>query len=226
MTFESVALLVDGDNISSAFADDILAAAEKLGTVRIRRVYGNFASLTKWRDTPTLCPEFAGTGKNGADILIAIDAMEIAFRQSIDAFVIATSDRDLSHLAVRLRENGQHVLGLGEDKCPDIFRDACSNFEELRAKAKSATTPKTLSDSEVCRMLKSLIQAGSTQGRGLSLKDLGTRMSSEHGVTLASLGLKSWREFLKRHPEKFVIDEKGENRDQAYVRFLHKGFAT
>ena len=46
----------------------------------------------------------AGTGKNASDLLLALDAVELALRGDVDHFVIASSDGDFSHLALRLRE--------------------------------------------------------------------------------------------------------------------------
>ncbi|XZQ28139.1 NYN domain-containing protein [Rhodobacter capsulatus] len=73
----------------------------------------------------------AGTGKNASDLLLALDAMELALREGVTRFVIASSDRDFSHLAQRLREYGRQVTGIGETKTPQIFRDACETFLTL-----------------------------------------------------------------------------------------------
>ena len=45
---ESVALLIDGENMASEQIDKIIAEAEKLGNVNIRRVYGNWNELAHW----------------------------------------------------------------------------------------------------------------------------------------------------------------------------------
>jgi hypothetical protein len=39
-----LALLIDGDNVSATFMPLILREAAKLGTVAIRRIYGQFKS--------------------------------------------------------------------------------------------------------------------------------------------------------------------------------------
>lgn len=52
--------------------------------------------------------------KNGADIRIAIDAIETAFRfPEITDFVLVTGDSDFLSLVNRLRENGKTVWGVG-----------------------------------------------------------------------------------------------------------------
>ena len=132
MAFSSVALLVDGDNISSTLAGKILRKAERLGPTHIRRVYGSQNAVINWSNAPSFRSIHVDSGKNGADILLSIEAMRFALRDKIEAFAIASSDRDFSHVAHALREMGHHVLGLGdENKAPDSFLKACSEYEKL-----------------------------------------------------------------------------------------------
>ena len=132
MEFSSVALLVDGDNLSSKLAGKLLRKAEKLGPTRIRRVYGKQDAMTDWAKAPSFRSIQVDPGKNGADILLSIQAMKFALRDNIEAFAIASSDRDFSHVAHELRESGYYVFGMVVDgKAPENFTKACSSFEKL-----------------------------------------------------------------------------------------------
>ena len=126
--FKSVALLVDGDNISADFAGKILRKTEHLGTPKIKRVYCRGHGLTNWSTATSFRRIFAGDMENGADMLLSIHAMQLALRDKIQTFAIVSSDRDFSHIAFALQELGCAVTGLGEGKAPVDFRRACEDF--------------------------------------------------------------------------------------------------
>ena len=131
-----VAILVDGENISATFAAAILAESRKLGDPAIRRAYGKAEHVAAW-DAEGFRLIQTRPGKNAADILLSIEAMTLALRDGIAAFAIASSDGDFVYLATQLREVGVTVLGLGEEKAPSAFRNACSRFCLLKPQATS-----------------------------------------------------------------------------------------
>lgn len=59
-----VALLIDGENISSALAGKIIVESGKLGELLVRRVYGNAARIKGWDEAPGIKLVHTGTGKN------------------------------------------------------------------------------------------------------------------------------------------------------------------
>lgn len=146
----NVALLIDGENISAAFAGKIIVRAGREGTLVIRRVYGNATRIPAWDDAPGIRLVHTGTGKNAADIALTLEAAELSFDAQIDTFVIVSSDGDFTPLATRLRERGFRVVGLGEEKAPDGFRKTCSEWETLAPKAKAPckTAQTTTPDSQ------------------------------------------------------------------------------
>jgi len=131
-----VAVLMDCDNISHQWTQQILAETAKHGTLSIRRGYGDWTSthLKGWRDKlPTYAiqpvQQFAYTlGKNSTDFSLVIDAMDLLYSGNVDAFVIVSSDSDFTRLAMRLRESGKRVYGIGARKTPEAFQNACDRF--------------------------------------------------------------------------------------------------
>ncbi|HDR29499.1 NYN domain-containing protein, partial [Rhodovulum sp.] len=99
-----VAVFVDGDNVPAPHATAILTAAREWGEPHILRTYGQAQNLTPWQKVPGFRFFCAGMEKNGADLLLAIDAIELALTDPPETFVIVSSDRDFRHLAIRLRE--------------------------------------------------------------------------------------------------------------------------
>lgn len=50
-----------------------------------------------------------------------IDAMDILYSGNVDGYCIVSSDSDFTRLAARLRESGMLVLGMGEERRPNLL---------------------------------------------------------------------------------------------------------
>ena len=137
----NVALLIDADNASAATLDPVLTILAELGTVNIRRAYGNWAKqgLKGWKDMSLkhgIEPQqqFDLTkGKNATDMKMTIDAMDLLFRGRVEGFGIMSSDAEFMPLAMRLRQDGLPVYGFGTSRAPEAFRQACTRFIDVSA---------------------------------------------------------------------------------------------
>ncbi|MCP4493758.1 MAG: NYN domain-containing protein [Gammaproteobacteria bacterium] len=131
-----IALLIDCDNVSHSSIEGVLAELANYGVVNVRHAHGdwNSPSLAGWREKlhpNAIRPmqQFAYTkGKNATDSAMIIDAMDLLYSESVDAFALMTSDSDFTPLVLRIHENGLPVYGFGEKKTPQPFVDACSPF--------------------------------------------------------------------------------------------------
>lgn len=139
------AVLIDGENIGAQHVKHLLDLINKLGRPAIFRAYGDFSkeSMKPWSEAAGdhgLAERHVAvrtSGKNAVDMAMAIDATELATEGRSRDFVLVSSDGDFCELALKLRERGCFVLGIGEDNAPDAFRKACSAFERLEAPAKA-----------------------------------------------------------------------------------------
>ena len=251
MNDRRVAVLVDGDNVSPIHSAGILSEATKLGRVDVVRVYCAANGPSGWLTASGYRMMHAGEGKNAADLLLSIDAMELALVGGIEGFVVATSDCDYMHLAQRLRERGIPVLGLGEQKAPEKFRASCTWFRVLPGKkedpqpavratpqtsvqasqlkpVKAAPQPATNAKantkgvSEFDRSIRSMIAKHSVGGRGIRISELAPRMHVAHGTRISTYPERNWRAYLSARPELYEIDPRG---PEAMVRFLPASFA-
>src|SRR5687767_10447602 len=110
----NIALLIDADNASPEHLDDALLVLGELGTINIRRAYGNWAkaSLKGWgilTGEHSIVPmqQFdVVKGKSVTDMKMTIDAMDLLYRGHVDGFGIMSSDSDFLPLAQRIREDG------------------------------------------------------------------------------------------------------------------------
>ncbi len=131
-----LAVLIDGDNIPSAYVKDMMEEIAKYGNPTIKRIYGDWTNprLTKWKNlllenAITPIQQYGYTaGKNATDSAMIIDAMDILYSGNVDGFCLVSSDSDFTRLATRLREAGMQVYGIGEKKTPNPFIVACDKF--------------------------------------------------------------------------------------------------
>jgi uncharacterized protein (TIGR00288 family) len=145
----NIALLIDADNASAATLDPVLTVLAELGTVNIRRVYGNWSkpALKGWRDMTVkhgIEPQqqFDLTkGKNATDMKMTIDAMDLLFRGRVEGFGIMSSDSDFMPLAMRIRQEGLPVYGFGTSRTPEAFQTACTRFIDVEKLRRDAAPP-------------------------------------------------------------------------------------
>ena len=131
-----LAVLIDADNAQAAVIEGLLAEIARFGEATVKRIYGDFTAPTSasWKKVLqryAIKPvqQFAyTTGKNATDSTLIIDAMDLLYTRNFDGFCLVTSDSDFTGLAMRLREEGLTVLGFGEKKTPEAFRNACHKF--------------------------------------------------------------------------------------------------
>lgn len=132
----NLAVLIDGDNIPSAYIKEMMEEIAKHGNPTIKRIYGDWTKphLVKWKNVlleNAINPiqQYGYTqGKNATDSAMIIDAMDILYSDKVDGFCLVSSDSDFTRLATRLREAGMNVIGIGEKKTPDPFIVACDRF--------------------------------------------------------------------------------------------------
>ncbi|WP_224363268.1 NYN domain-containing protein [Hyalangium versicolor] len=150
-TEHRIALFLDFENLVtntgiSAANFDLQPSLDRLlekGKVVFRRAYCDWS---RFPDAKTRLHEYGvelldvppstRSGKNGADMRLVIDALELCYaREHIDTFVIASGDSDFCPLAYKLRENGRTVIGLAvKGSTSPLFVKACDEFLYLRPK--------------------------------------------------------------------------------------------
>jgi len=147
-----LAVLIDAENVPRNCIKSVLEEIAVYGTPTIKRIYGDWTNPTVagWKlslleNAITPIQQYSYTiGKNSSDSAMIIDAMDILYTDKTDGFVIVSSDSDFTRLAIRLREAGQWVIGIGERKTPSAFIAACNKFtyvEVIRANARGHIAP-------------------------------------------------------------------------------------
>jgi uncharacterized LabA/DUF88 family protein len=131
-----LAVLIDADNVPYSNIKGMLEEIAKYGTPTFKKIYADWTkpTVSGWKGvllehaiTPVHQYSYT-SGKNATDSTLIIDAMDILYTGRVDGFVIVSSDSDFTRLAMRLREAGMKVFGLGERKTPTAFIAACDKF--------------------------------------------------------------------------------------------------
>lgn len=154
-----LAVLIDADNVPYSNIKGMMEEITKYGTPTTKRIYADWTkpNANGWKSvllehaiTPIQQYSYT-TGKNSSDSALIIDAMDLLYSDKVDGFCIVSSDSDFTRLAIRLRESGMKVIGIGEKKTPNAFIVACDRFvfievlegatKKKKPKATTTTTP-------------------------------------------------------------------------------------
>ena len=129
-------MVIDADNTQISKLEDVFHEISTRGRIVVKRAYGNWhkPTLKNWGEIIKRLAIKAEqqfdyvSGKNATDMALVIDTIELLYTNLYDAFVIVSSDSDYTPLAIKLREAGVYVMGVGEQKTPVAFRNACDEF--------------------------------------------------------------------------------------------------
>ncbi|OYU79589.1 MAG: Maebl [Flavobacterium sp. BFFFF1] len=131
-----LAVLIDADNVPYSNVKGMMEEIAKYGTPTTKRIYADWTrpNAVGWKNVLldhaiTPIQQYSYTqGKNSSDSALIIDAMDLLYAGKVDGFCIVSSDSDFTRLAIRLRESGMTVIGIGEKKTPPSLISACDKF--------------------------------------------------------------------------------------------------
>ena len=203
-----IALLVDGENLSAEHAGFLIVTAAKAGTLCVKRVFGAVTRLGAWATAPGFRVVHVPPRKDAADIALSLEALELALTRQVDEVFLATSDRDMTLVALRLGELGVPVTGIGQEKAPIDFRKACAKFVAIPVKAEQGARPRPFDD----RMRAFMKEEGKEKDGWVTLSALGQASAKAKGISKAEAGIgksASWIDWFKKNPQVFEIEERG-----------------
>lgn len=213
----NIALLIDADNASPAGLDNTLTVLAELGTVNIKRAYGNW-SKTALKGWVALMQRYAiepqqqfdiTKGKNATDMRMTIDAMDLLYSGRVDGFGIMSSDGDFMPVVMRLRQNGLPVYGFGSARAPQGFQQSCTRFIDLQAMseaqaedADSGEPARHEVDQAVVDLLADAWKASKRDDGGFaSLSEVGQRASSRSSFDARNYGFSRLSDLLQSLPQ-------------------------
>jgi uncharacterized protein (TIGR00288 family) len=238
---KKIALLIDCDNVSHNSIEGVLEELAKYGMVNVRHAHGDWNSplLSGWINKlhpHAIRPmqQFAYTkGKNATDSAMIIDAMDLLYSKTIDAFALMTSDSDFTPLVLRILESGLPVYGFGEKKTPQPFVDACSPFiftENLvttaEDKADSPLQPVKKSkkelrkDTTLVKLLRTAVEQTSDDDGWADMSKVGFYISNNSSFSSINYGYNKLGDLI-RASELFDIEMRKEGKAM-YIKDMRK----
>src|SRR5213596_2022159 len=175
-----IALFIDFENIAIGVIDakykkfEVALLLERLlekGKIVVKRAYCDWDKFPdakrELHEAAIELIEIPGrsySGKNSADIRMAVDAMDMSWsKEHIDLFVIASGDSDFSPLVSKLKENDKSVIGVGvKNSSSDLLIDNCDEFifyEDLVRVTQKPTTTVAFKDKKQGEVFKLLIDS-------------------------------------------------------------------
>ncbi len=218
------AVLIDGDNAQASLLPQILAEISKVGLITIKRIYGDWTTtnMNQWKESlhkyaiqPIQQFRYT-TGKNATDSAMIIDAMDLLHSNDVQGFCIVSSDSDYTRLATRISEQGLLVIGVGEQKTPEAFVNACNQFiycenlavtQEPKKKARRKKKKGEKPDSkEPLGLLVKGFELAAKEEEWVQLAKMGSILRQlDSAFDPRSYGHTKLQSLLKDFPETFVI---------------------
>lgn len=226
------------DRLAAATIDvgAIIDYATSFGTLVLTRAYADWSSpvnavyrsqlVARAVDLVQLFPA-AAYAKNGADIRLAVDAVEDMFRlPDLTHVVIVAGDSDYVPLAQRCKRLGRFVVGVGvAGSTAKSLAAACDQFDSYDAlpgvaapvqERKETAPPRRRARTSAADPAEALLD------RALRLESDKEDVEWQHASAVKSLikrldpsfseralGYKSFSEFVKAHPSVAEVDESG-----------------
>ena len=236
-----IALLIDCDNVSHNSIEGVLEELAKYGMVNVRHAHGDWNNplLSGWINKlhpHAIRPmqQFAYTkGKNATDSAMIIDAMDLLYSKTIDAFALMTSDSDFTPLVLRILESGLPVYGFGEKKTPQPFVDACSPFiftenlvptEEDKADSSHQPVKKSKNtlrkDTSLVKLLRTAVEQTSDDDGWADMSKVGSYISNNSSFSSINYGYKKLGDLIKV-TELFEIEMRKEGKAM-YIKDMRK----
>jgi uncharacterized protein (TIGR00288 family) len=224
-----VAVFVDFENIKRAvdeyfvnervnlkrIFDEIQRTTE--GRITIKRAYADWGVFKDYRSDlldnatePVQAFALTYKGKNGADIRIAIDVMDVVLRQEdITHVALVSGDSDFTPLVNKLREFGRTVIGVGvRSNTSTYLAKSCDTFcyyDDLRVEGSGElperAVPNTPENPTVV-LMKAMATLGNKTVPGSALKQQMRRIDPMFDETRG--GHASFLDFLRANQD--IID--------------------
>ena len=229
------------DRLTAATVDvgAIIDFASSFGTLVLTRAYADWSTdmnadyrgqlVGRAVDLVQLFPA-AAYGKNGADIRLAVDAVEDMFRlPDLTHVVIVAGDSDYIALAQRCKRLGRYVVGIGvAGSSSRALASACDEFvlydalpgvpaldEPDKPPSKRGRKPKDDAQDAATALLTRALQIGLDKDDAEWLHNSAVKAQMKRmdpSFSEKSLGFKSFSDFLRSRTDVVELDESSTTR--------------
>ena len=220
-----IAVFFDAENVSASVVPEIISYLSPKGEILIQRAYADWSieNTKSWQGQITKTPimaiqQFHHNQEQAVDKAIMMDAIELAIKhENIDIFALVASDNGYYSLALRLRELGKRVVGLGDRaKCTPIWVNSCNEFAYFDDLEKVDADILLLSESD---KEKDELKDFALEKFLETAFDLTPTYKNTNSVLLARL----WESVLKQKPD-FSIKDYGKKSVREFISSFEDNF--
>ena len=220
MPESQIGVLIDYENVGLGSIHSLFDQLSDLGRMIVKRAYADWSKAPQ-RDRQQMLElgieprqYFGGSGKNAADICLAVDAIDLLHISPVDTFVIVSSDTDFVPLVSHLRAAGKMVIGAGhrEVVSPALVH-SCDRYISLgdgKATAQDTSAMKDQAESLLVRAMEASLEASlGDQGEVLAAKLHNTMLRMDPIFDFKGLGYNTFTQFLRAFPVVTVRQSRG-----------------
>ncbi|CAE7742913.1 unnamed protein product [Symbiodinium sp. CCMP2592] len=135
----SLAVLIDGDNVSPASLQSVLQAVRSVGQIKYSRIYVNQHKALLWKDQlaeqgveTVVVPQLSSGLKDPADIMLAVDAVEECLKGTALGIAVASEDVDFAIVLRKVRQLGRRSFAVtparSTSRCQELLRSAADEL--------------------------------------------------------------------------------------------------
>jgi uncharacterized protein (TIGR00288 family) len=225
----NLALFIDFDNIALGLKDrpkkkfEIRPVMDRLlekGKIIIKKAYADWSRFAEYKNElhgagieMIEIPKRKISGKNSADIRLAVDAMDLCYgKEHLDTFVILSGDSDFSPLVSKLRENNKSVIGMGvRDSSSELLIENCDEFifyEDLVQQAAPTMASLPKKKAHVFGLLASTVRALIRENKDVIYSSMvkETMKRKQPSFSESSYGYSSFSDLLEDAQEHAVVE--------------------
>lgn len=220
MPESQIGVLIDYENVGLGSIHALFDQLSDLGRMIVKRAYADW-SKAPLRDRQQMLelgiePKqyFGGSGKNAADICLAVDAIDLLHISPVDTFVIVSSDTDFVPLVSHLRAAGKTVIGAGhrEVVSPALVH-SCDRYISLgdgKTTDRDTSAMKNQAESLLVRAMEASLEASlGDQGVVLAAKLHNTMLRMDPIFDFKGMGYTTFTQFLRAFPVVTVRPSRG-----------------
>ncbi len=232
-----IAMLIDADNYNQIDKiEPAILEISKYGKISLKRAYANWSKeqFNNWSDVlrnlaikPVQQLDYV-SGKNATDIALTIDAMDFLYNSDYDCYAILSGDSDYTPLAIKLRETGKYVIGIGNQQTVSAFISACDDFiylenlSEIELTTTQNKEPQTNTDNkneknnskkskklaELDRLLKIAYDTYQNDDGFVNIGSAGSYIKRvKPDFNIKTYGAKKLPEYLRKHPDLYEVND-------------------
>ena len=222
MAESQIGVLIDFENVGLNSIQPLFDQLSDVGRIIVKRAYGDWSKAQNVSDQLLSLGiearqvfRSSGSGKNAADISLAIDAIDMMHRNpGLDTYVIVSSDTDFVPLVSTLRGAGKTVIGAGHiGVVSRALVNSCDRYLSL-SDGKKADMDTSVLKQEIDSLLVRAMEASlDDHGQVVAAKLHNTMLRMDPSFDYKTLGHRSFSGFLNGSSQVKVHRSRGRGGD-------------